>query len=157
MKPQQVDSSGKNVTSDMKTSFLFICILLTLSSYAQEWTHVGQSKDGAVQIFLKESSVKNENGYFSCRVKTTTSPNYQINLRSSREKSVVGYENYNHSLYIYTIDCATLRYILRKRTDFTSSGTLLDDVTPSDAEARWINVLPNTVAKTIVDKICVKN
>jgi len=141
----------------MKTSFLLICILLTLQNYAQEWTHVGQSEDGAVQIFLKESSVKNENGYFSCRVKTTTSPNYQINLRRSREKSVVGYENYNHSLYIYMIDCGMQRYILRKRTDFTSTGTLLDDVTPSAAEVRWINVLPNTVAKTIADKICVKN
>ena len=76
-------------------------MMLTLHSYAQEWTHVGQSDDGAVQIFLKESSVKDENGYFSCRVKTTTSPNYQISLRISREKSVVGYENYNHSLYIH--------------------------------------------------------
>jgi hypothetical protein len=140
----------------MKTSFLLICILLTLHNYAQEWTHVGQSEDGAVQIFLKESSVKNENGYFSCRVKTTTSPNYQINLRRSREKSVVGYENYNHSLYIYVIDCGMQRYILRKRTDFTSTGTLLDDVTPSAAEVRWINFLPNTVARTIADKICVK-
>lgn len=140
----------------MKTSFLLICILLTLHNYAQEWTHVGQSEDGAVQIFLKESSVKNENGYFSCRVKTTTSPNYQINLRRSREKSVAGYENYNHSLYIYTIDCGMQRYILRKRADFTSTGTLLDDVTPSAAEVRWINFLPSTVARTIADKICVK-
>jgi hypothetical protein len=129
---------------------------LTLSSYAQEWTHVGQSKDGAVQIFLKENSIKNENGYFSCRVKTTTSPNYQINLRLAREKSIVGYENYNHSLYIYQIDCSMQRYILLKRTDFTKSGTLLDDVTPSAAEFRWINILPNTVARTIMDKICVK-
>jgi hypothetical protein len=132
-------------------------MLLTLSSYAQEWTHVGQSKDGAVQIFLKENSIKNENGYFSCRVKTTTSPNYQINLRLAREKSVVGYENYNHSLYIYMIDCEMQRYILRKRADFTKSGILLDDVTPSEAETKWINILPNTVAKTITDKICVKN
>jgi Surface-adhesin protein E len=140
----------------MKTSLLLICIMLTLYSNAQEWTHIGQSADGAVQIFLKESSVKNESGYFSCRVKTTTSPNYEINLRLSREKSVVGYENYNHSLYIYLIDCKMQRYILRKRTDFTSSGNLLDDVTPSDAEVRWMNILPNTVAKAIVDKICVK-
>jgi hypothetical protein len=130
--------------------------MLTLHSFAQEWTHVGQSDDGAVQIFLKESSVKNENGYFSCRVKTTTSPNYEIDLRLSRKKSVVGYENYNHSLYMYLIDCEKQRYILRKRTDFTSTGTLLDDVTPSAAEVRWINILPNTVARTIENKICVK-
>ena len=140
----------------MKLSFLLFCVLFTLHSYGQEWTHVGQSEDGAVQIFLKESSVKEENGYFSCRVKTSTSPNYQINLRRSREKSVVGYENYNHSLYIYLIDCKLQRYILRKRTDFTSTGSLLDDVTPSTAEVRWINIFPNTVARTIVVKICAK-
>ncbi len=138
----------------MKTSFTFLCILFMLAGFSQEWTHVGQSKDGAVQIYLKENSVKNEEGYFSCMVKTTTSPNYQMDLRRSRGRSIKGYENYNHSIYIYLIDCGMHKYILRKRTDFTNTGALLDDVTPSAAEKRWIDVLPNTVAKTIVDKIC---
>jgi hypothetical protein len=140
----------------MKTSFLILSILLTLPCYSQEWTHVGQSKDGAVQIFLMENSIKKEDGYFTCMVKTTTSPNYQMELRRSRGRSIKGYENYNHSRYIYLIDCGLHKYILRKRTDFTSTGSLLDDVTPSASEKRWIDVVPNSVAKTIVDKICEK-
>ena len=127
-----------------------------MKAYSQDWSYVGQSKDGAVKIYLRENSVRTENGFLSVIVKTATSPSYQMDLRRARGQSTRGYENYSQSRLIYSIDCATHRYILRKRTDYNNVGAYLSDVTPTGADAKWTEVVPNTVANTIFNRLCKK-
>jgi hypothetical protein len=138
----------------MKILILGMYILMTLQPSTQDWTYVGQSKDGAVKIYLRENSVKMENGFISCIVKTATSPSYQMDLRRARGRSVRGYETYSQSRLIYSIDCSKRKYMLRKRTDYNNVGAFLEDVSLTGAEAKWTDVVPNTVANTIFDRVC---
>jgi hypothetical protein len=44
--------------------------------------------------------------------------------------------------------------MLRKRTDYNNVGAFLEDVSLTGAEAKWTDVVPNTVANTIFERVC---
>jgi hypothetical protein len=72
----------------------------------------------------------------------------KIDLENSKK-----YENYDHDIGLWNIDCKKRLYRNKKYVEYDDKGNVLySDI---DQNSKWDSIKPNNVWETLYDKVCV--
>lgn len=127
-------------------------ILFGKVSLCQDWYYVGVDKDGD-KWYVKSSYVKKEDDYGSGEnIKIWTKKELKKTTIKRKGKSLT-YTNAKE-LQLILANCSDKRIKVITTTVYNSQGNVIVNYTYEDYEQEWIDIVPDSVGESVLNKIC---
>jgi len=137
----------------MKATFLTAALLiLTLTSFAQDWVFVGTDSEDN-KWYVKSEYVKKgdyDNSGDNIRIWTKKELKKTTIKKSGKTMS---YANVKELQLIVT-DCSEKKIKFVTSTVYDSQGKSIDSWTLPDYAQEWVDVVPDSMGEAILNKIC---
>ena len=95
------------------------------------------------EAWIKKSSAKND---------LTSFRKKEIELKTSHNLSIDGYDKFLYSMDLYQFDCKSKKYKVVEVVDYDSNGKVL--AREKTTESKWIDVIPESISDKLFKVVC---
>lgn len=123
-------------------------LLIGKTSFCQDWIYVGTTQRDTTNWYVKSKFVKKEGDQIRIWTKTEIKKKEIIkDGKTSTYTDVI-------QLVLMVADCKERKSKNVSTTIYDSEGKVIISLTIPDYEQEWIDVVPDTIGETVLDKIC---
>jgi hypothetical protein len=133
------------------TVLLAILLIVTLSSFAQDWVYVSSGAD-ETKWYVKSEYVKKGDYDSKDNIRIWTKKELKKTTIKKSGKNVT-YTNVQE-LQLIVADCSERKIKFVSGTVYDSQGKLIDSWSVPDYSQEWADVVPDSMGEAMLDKIC---